>query len=206
MAGRRNVIIGCVGRRGSGKSTVLRRLLETCPRLAVLDVVGEHTWLPNQMPPADWERFFAWSHGRDRWAAACIPEDLDSDVPAFARLIYERGDCVVGWEELPMYSAPGHLDPALDKIIRLGRHRRISLIWTAQRAAEVPRRVTAATDWFILFRQTEPRDLDALEERCGPGVRERIGALGAHDYLVWDVVAGGQAELAAIKQALAETF
>jgi len=184
----RNLIIGAVGRRGSGKSTAAADLVRRCPRLLVFDLCAEHTWVPNVLQASDLERFMAWSLGRSRYAAALVPEDLDHDLALLARVCFERGDLVLLAEELPMYSQPAFLPPELDRIVRLGRHRRISLVWTAQRAAEVPRRVTAATDAFILFRQTEPRDLDAIAERCGPPVRDRVASLGLHDSVIWDVV------------------
>src|SRR5208337_2129797 len=46
--------------------------------------------------------------------------------------------------------------------VGLGRHRAVSMVWTAQRMSEVARRLTSATDRFFLFRHTEPIDIDAI--------------------------------------------
>jgi len=202
----RNLIVGAVGRRGSGKSTAAADLVRRCPRLAIFDLCGEHGWVPNVLQPSDFERFIAWSLGRTRYAAALVPEDLDRDLALWARLCFERGDLVLLAEELPMYSQPAFLPPQLDRIVRLGRHRRISLLWTAQRAAEVPRRVTAATDAFILFRQTEPRDLDALAERCGAAISDRVASLGLHDSICWDVVADRETTTSSLAQDLVALY
>jgi len=201
-----NFIIGAVGRRGSGKSTCVRSIASTCPRVAVLDICAEHDWVPNRIRPADWPRFVAWSLSRSRFAGAMVPDQLDEDLPVFADTVFDRGDLVVVLEELPMYSQPQYLPPQLDRIIRLGRHRAVSVIWTAQRAAEVPRRVTAATDAFVLFRQTEPRDLDAIAERCGKAVSDQVASLARHEYLVWDVLAEQQTTLAAVTQHLVRLY
>ncbi len=75
----------------------------------------------------------------------------------------------------------------LGKLIRTGRHRQIDITWTAQRASECARTLTSLTDEFVLFSQTEPRDLDAIAARCGDEVARKVAELGRHDYITWDV-------------------
>ena len=60
--------------------------------------------------------------------------------------------------------------------------------------AEVSRRITSATDRFVLFAHTEPRDLDAIADRCGREVAERVARLPLHGKLVWDAVCVGHDE------------
>ena len=95
---------------------------------------------------------------------------------------------VFGIEEVAMLCTPSYQPPALDRIIRLGRHRRLDVVWTAQRMAEVSRRITSATDLFILFAHTEPRDLDAIAARCGPEVADQVAGLSLHGCLYYDVI------------------
>ena len=54
--------------------------------------------------------------------------------------------------------------------------------------AEVSRTLTAMTDVFILFATTEPRDLDAILDRCGDQLAEKVSRLGLHDCIGWDVI------------------
>jgi hypothetical protein len=63
--------------------------------------------------------------------------------------------------------------------------------------AEVARRLTAATDYFVLFSHTEPRDLNGIAERCGQTVARRVAELDRHGRLVWDAV--GARELGALE-------
>ena len=91
-------------------------------------------------------------------------------------------------EEAPLVCKAGYLPPAFGKIVRTGRHRGIDLLWTAQRASEVSRTLTSATDLWILYSQTEPRDLDAIAERCGREVTDRVAGLGLHGSFTWDVI------------------
>src|SRR5438309_5309778 len=46
---RQNKIIGVAGRKGSGKSTIARKILEHSPRLFLFDTMGEHAWVPDRM-------------------------------------------------------------------------------------------------------------------------------------------------------------
>src|SRR5215469_18422441 len=108
-----------------------------------------------------------------------------------------RGELLLAVEEIPLLCSASYIPPELGRLVRLGRHRRVSLLWTAQRAAEVSRTLTAMTDVFVLFSCTEPRDLDAIRERCGAEIAEKVSRLGLHDCLIWDVI--GRRELSSLE-------
>jgi hypothetical protein len=42
---------------------------------------------------------------------------------------------------------------------------------------------------LFLFSSTEPRDLDAIADRCGIAVAEKVSRLPLHGFIVWDVIA-----------------
>jgi hypothetical protein len=185
------VIVGIAGRRGSGKSTMARRLLERCHRLVIWDPMAEHSWCPNRLSsPVRLERFLTWADPQDAFAARYVPEhaDLVGEFEDVCELVFDFGRLVFGIEEVPMLCTPGSLPGQFDRLVRLGRHERVSMVWTAQRMVEVARRLTAATDYFVLFSHTEPRDLDGIAERCGAEVARQVARLGRHGHVVWDVV------------------
>lgn len=185
-----NKIVGVVGRKGSGKSTKMREILERCPCLFLMDTMGEHSWIPNRFSDLRQAyRFLSWASAQKYFAGALIPlRSLEKEFVLLADLVYLAGNLTFGVEEAPMFCQPSYLPPQFDRIVRLGRHRKINLVWTAQRMAEVARRLTAATDAFVLFAHTEPRDLGAIAERCGSEVAEQVVALPIHGYVIWDAL------------------
>jgi hypothetical protein len=186
-----NQIVGMVGRKGSGKSSCLCELLRYCPRFLVFDVMAEHARKSgNQLQsPGQLVQFLKWSREQEKFAGYYVPNGpLDEEIEEVSRRVYARGDLCFACEEVPLYTHPGHMPPLFGKLVRTGRHRQVDFAWTAQRAAEVPKTLTALTDIWILFSQVEPRDLSALADRCGREVADRVAGLGLHDFFVFDAV------------------
>lgn len=185
-----NKIVGLIGRKGSGKSTLLRAVLSRCPRFLLWDPMAEHDWCPNYINELDeLDGFLAWTYKRETFAGRYVSEgDMESDFPEICNAVYDTGGLAFAIEEISFLCTPSSVPQELDRLVRLGRHRRVDLVWTAQRAAEVARRVTAATDLLLLLSQTEPRDLDAIADRCGHDVAERIAGLPLHGMLAWDAI------------------
>jgi hypothetical protein len=112
---------------------------------------------------------------------------LEVCLECLADNVYRMGNLVFAVEEVPMVSRPGYLPPKFDRVVRLGRHHCVSVIYTAQRLSETARRLTAATDYFWLFAHAEPRDLDAISDRCGRDMADKVAKLGMHDSLIFGV-------------------
>jgi hypothetical protein len=194
-----NRIVGIVGVKGSGKSTAFAALLKRRERLVIWDAMAEHAWVPNRLEsPEALRAFLQWSRKRERFAASYVPGgDLAVEVEEVAAMIYARGDLAFGIEEVPLICSPSYIPPVLGRLVRTGRHKRLDVIWTCQRASEVARIITALSDEFLLFSQREPRDLDAISDRCGRDVAERVAALGLHGCFRWDAVNRAVAEVSA---------
>jgi hypothetical protein len=192
MNDNQNRIVGIVGRKGSGKSMRLARLLKYCPRFFVIDSMADHTnAVPNQIYDVDEAlEFIDWSKGQKTFAAAFVPgSDLEGEFEEICHEAYRRGNMAFVVEEVPFVVKPGYLPTGFAYMVRTGRHKDLDLVWTAQRASEVSRTLTSSTDLWILFSQTEPRDLDCLAERCGREVANKVAGLGLHESFVWDVIA-----------------
>jgi hypothetical protein len=55
----------------------------------------------------------------------------------------------------------------------------------SQRAALVPLTVRSQANKVIAFHQAEPRDLEALADKCGDEFAERVRSLPVHAFETW---------------------
>jgi hypothetical protein len=187
-----NRIVSVCGRKGSGKSTALREIVSCRSRVAVFDMLAEH-----RFGDVFWDAEEAAVRIRSSRIAPSFAVTLrplegqeEESLDILADACWDTGNLCLAVEEVPWLSTAVSQPRGLDLVARMGRHRRIDLVWTAQRLAEVSRRLTSATDVFVLFRTNEPRDLAALGERCGQAVAEEVSRLEAHAKLVFDVAKG----------------
>lgn len=197
-----NRIVAIIGRKGTGKSTKLTEILTAQDRVLVFDPMAEHDWSPNEIDSLDkaatggsgfdsLREFFKWNHKKKQWAANYVPgEKIEDEVEAVSRIVYQHGNCAFGLDEVGLFCSPGHLPEALGKLVRTGRHKKIDIYWTGLRAGEISRTLTSLTDEFIIFSQTEPRDLDAIATRCGVEIADLVRRLEIHDFIQWDVYRG----------------
>jgi hypothetical protein len=193
-----NKIVAVIGRKGSGKSTRVATMLRHCPQIFVWDPMRDHLRTVRDYVEAAnsykgenslLDRYFIEAGRTKAFALAYIPEgDLEEEFEEICQFVYHYGHMLFVVEEAPLVLKAGYMPPTFGKIVRTGRHRGIDLLWTAQRAAEVSRTLTSMTDVFIFYSQTEPRDLDAIGERCGREVADQVAGLGLHDSFTWDVI------------------
>jgi hypothetical protein len=188
-----NRIVGIVGRKGAGKSTRTRTLLKYVPRILIWDPMQDHRDLvPDYFEdsPSDLDEYFQEAQAKNRFACSFTPGDnLENHFDYVCDVVYDYGRMLFVIEEAPLVCRASYMPPTFGKIVRTGRHRELDVLWTAQRAGEVSRTLTSATDIWIFYSQTEPRDLDAIAERCGREIAERVAELGLHDSFCWDVIA-----------------
>ena len=189
-----NVILGIIGRKGTGKSTLTREILQRGNREFIFDAAGDHLWVPDQFTELDLAYQYIMDHGlrSDSFIGSYIPQNdedeksLISDANEIASAVWEAGNQTIVFEELPMYSAANWAPVKITKLLRLGRHHAVNIVYTGQRAAELPRRATGATDVFVLFQTSEPADLERIEERAGYETAELVRSLGEHEFVVFD--------------------
>jgi len=186
-----NRIIACAGRKGSGKSFKAREILQQCPRLFLHDTMGEHRWVPDTFEELDQACIYLMeSYTYDTFMARYVPEtdDEETDFSEVCAVVYDQGNMMFAIEEVVMLGcSPNYAPPKFKRLMRLGRHRNVDMLYTTQRLGECPRALTAATDVFVLFAHSEPRDLETIQDRCGVEVARKVAKFQDHDFLVWDV-------------------
>ncbi len=153
--------------------------------------MGEHAWVPERYESLNEAVMFVMETPyRESFMASIVPagDDFEAEFSEICVEVYDQGNMMFAVEEIPMLSTAGYVPKKFNKIVRLGRHRNLSILYTAQRLSECPRALTSATDVFVLFCHSEPRDLEAISDRCGGEIARKVQDLGDHGFLIWDVL------------------
>jgi len=105
------------------------------------------------------------------------------DAPLVGALAFMEGTCTLLLEEFStLYGRGERMQPWLSENVFLGRHREVSILGTAQRAASIPIDLRSQASRVISFRQTEHNDMQWLEDYF-EGHTGEISSLGKLECL-----------------------
>ncbi len=183
-------ICGLFGRRGVGKTTLARETARHQPGLLVWDYCGEYGPLAfrSEGNLREFAVYVSWARGQRFAAARYIPRTGGvEEFEAFCRVAYGFRDAVIVVEEVAAICQASYLPPEFGKIVRMGRHRGLGLLWCTQRLNEVSRTLTSLTDIWAGFSLSEPADLMALAQRCGRDYAEQVAKLSRFEWLGYNV-------------------
>lgn len=171
-----------VGRKGSGKSSLIKRGLERVQRWVVWDLRGEYAALPRARlwtDLADFRAHVVDGGDVEREVFACPASQFE----AWCRWVYATGNLLVVIEELNRYAGAGPAGNALGDLFDRSRHAGIDLIAASPRIAEVPTSLRAQVDDLLCSRLSLPNDLAYLAAWVGPILSARVSQLPEHRFL-----------------------
>lgn len=181
-----NQIIAVFGRKGSGKTTLVQRYLATVPRFVVADTLAEYTVGTVFTNLKDFARAAKRAGSGKLQAVVRIGSDEEFDaLSAMVRIIGEQAPVLYAIEEADIQCSPQFIPPSMDRLVRYGRHWRVSLLVVSRRPAEISRHLTAQADTIVAFQTFEPRDLDFFRARCGGDFAESIAGLNRYKWRIW---------------------
>jgi hypothetical protein len=175
----RNLIATIVGQKGSGKTVLTIKIAKYFPRVIAFDTVGQYGERDG----------FEVKWGRMQGARALVDmnkrlafrislrADEVEDLLALMEVAYDVPDTLIIVDETPWYCSPSQFPVQLSRLVRYGRHRRISQLYVAQRASEIHRSITAQSDIIVSFKQREPRDVKYLIDAGGGEDARRVEEL-----------------------------
>lgn len=152
------LIAGAFGRKGSGKTSVIRSLAKREKRQLVWDPFREHAvvWIDDGIPA-----LCEYLAGRDQFRVGIDDADPESAL-AMLRISEQLTHCTVILEEVDLVGTPISVPIDLRRAIAQGRHWDLNLLYTSRRPAEVPRLLTSQSDAIYIFNTHEPRDVQHL--------------------------------------------
>ena len=165
-------IIVVLGKTGYGKSTWTWEYLKHEPRVFCYDPLHD---APN-MVWMDGQGLVEWHDAISenvRVVKHRIATDDEQSLDTFGHMAFLRGDCIFAVEEAALVWDQGERIGGWTKnIVFLGRHRNVSLLVTAQRAASIPIALRSQATRLVSFAQTEGDDLRWLQGFFGERVKE----------------------------------
>lgn len=190
-----HTILLALGRRKSGKTTLVRDLVQRAEADTLILVYDQYR---NFRPEHGFERQYRSLEAfRADVEAGEFRQDENEDAPetgvavfapmgeelscdALAEEAIRLRDCVLVVDELDAVCKGGGTqirEQHLRQIVEYGRHLEVTLIGGARRAAAVHRSITAGADKMYIFRLTEPNDLDYIKDYCGADFAEQVRQL-----------------------------
>lgn len=167
--------------KGSGKTTLAVRLIQSLDRCIVFDFLGEdgYALACDDIVIGSPRELWGAVHN-DRFSVSYRPRVYDPKTlscPGFdqvCKLAYRRGDTWLVIDEAHQICRPHNIPVDLLTIARLGRHRQVSCLYITQSFTAVERTLTSQTDTFLFFRVVDPTDLEGIRQRCGKVIAEEV--------------------------------
>jgi len=173
-----NLIVTVLGRKGCGKSTLVREITRDWKRVVIIDYLGEYG---GNVGATVHEGLRASVQALVRWAPQarfCCSLRLDDmeDALGVLEVCGAMHDYLLVVEEASWLCSAAHIPQQLARLVRFGRHRGISQLYVAQRPTMVHRDVTSQSDVLVSFNQHERRDVAYLQSILGDQA-ERLPSL-----------------------------
>lgn len=174
-----NLICTICGRKGSGKTELTKKIAKHYTHVIAVDTVaqyGPEDGFHVAHGKVNCAKLLLEVHKRPMYRVA-LRSDKTDELLELIGALYEFEDTLVIVDETPWYCSPSDLPDELSRLVRYGRHRRISQLYVTQRPSEIHRSITAQSDIIVSFVQREPRDVKYLIDAGGGDQARRVSEL-----------------------------
>lgn len=180
-------IVTVVGQSGSGKSSWVQKRLPDLSRFILFDSLCEYTGF--DVYQDDKEGIFNHvkkiKNGIFQTIYRCVQGDEAADFDFICSLAEAVEDVTLIVEEVDQYATPAYCPIKLKRVLKIGRHSGISMVFVSRRPAEVNRLITAQSRRFICFQMLEPNDVRYMRAVIG-AVADEIPTLDKLSYIDWN--------------------
>lgn len=179
-------IILIFGKRGTGKSYLAKKLIESETRIVIFDTLSEY----------ETGVLFDTEHGREfrefwqrvyrgNFRLVYRPLKPDDEIDEIAALVFALGNMTFVVEEIDCYCTSFQISEAFAHIVQRGRHKNITLVGITQRPFGIHRLLTSQAKEIYIFGTNEPRDRDYLKALLGREIEPKLDALERFEYIHW---------------------
>src|SRR5712692_2000968 len=190
------------GLRGSGKSTLARQLMQSYPRVLIVDPHREHgrtdprVHYTGAVEIGSLEQLVEYlGQTQGRWRIAYFNTALEQEFPRLCALAWELGDCLFVVEEVDRFCGPGRISPEFFDIVNYGRHapgppapeRPVDYLTISRYPAAVHIAVRSQAYEIYCFTMNEPAHVEYIAEVAGKEFAGGLQTLPPHHYRFLDL-------------------
>lgn len=175
-----------IGKRGSGKSWLVKFLTRDSKRLVVYDIMSEYT---DGVTFEDTEKkelgdFWRQVYKQD-FRIVYRPMQTKTEIEWLAEAIYTLGNLTFIVEEIDSICTAWEIPQWMQAIIQRGRHRNIEMIGVTPAPFGIHRDLTRQAKDIFVFKTNEPRDMQYLRQLLGESIEEKLTALEPYQFIHW---------------------
>ncbi|MBD3196326.1 MAG: AAA family ATPase [Candidatus Lokiarchaeota archaeon] len=174
-------ILMIIGRRGSGKTTLAKKIIDELSNCVILDFFNEYE---SEIEIYDSEEFIDYVIEQKGINKKFVSKINDDDENMYVSdFSYQVGDTTIIFEEVFRFCNRHYIAPELQRITFYGRHKNVKSIIIGQRPAQINRDILSQADSFIFFKLTDSRDLNFIEQRFSKETSELVKSLDKYEYV-----------------------
>jgi len=163
-----------LGKKGSGKTTWIKKNLIQFKKIIIIDTIGEYKHYGLCAENFDQFEYYLTKHYLDRRFVINIQVDEREEIDKIFNFIirYKLENLTIIADEVQKYYSNNDFNPDFDRLINFGRHYGINIIGTSRRPSSIKKDLIANADKIILFRIQETNDLKYLKILDAAGKKE----------------------------------
>ena len=175
-----------IGKRGSGKSYLVKHLIREARRLVVYDVMSEYKHGVCFGPEDRQQMCDFWNKVyRGGFRIIYRPIQVKEEIDAIAKGCFVLGDVTFVIEEIDAVCTAWVMPEWMNYCVQRGRHKNIELIGVTPAPFGINRDLTRQAKRICVFNTNEPKDLDYLAALLGSDVKRIVPALGEYEFMEW---------------------
>ncbi len=184
-------LVLAAGRRGQGKTTLMRGYLERCePRVLALDPFNDFRAVRRAPDIETALQDLDFGVGNEPCRRRLCPP-IGDDSQSYADALFTAAidgdpplrECLLALDEMTLWSESRET-VALRTLVLQGRRLGIRMLVACQRISLVPGVLLSECTELVIYRTTRPRDLDVLREWAGRDVSEMASKLTVGECMV----------------------
>ncbi len=184
MSDTEKIIELILGKRGSGKSYLAKKMIQQHSRHLIYDTLGEYRDGVVIQSLAELSEFWGKVY-RGSFRIIYQPLDPEQEFDEICHQVWLCENMAFLVEEVDRYARPLAMTLPFKEIIQRGRHHDITFIGVTQRPHGVDKLITSQAKAMYIFNTTEPRDINYFKEVVGDGVIEKFADLKEYEYVKW---------------------